>query len=1034
MKTVTTTIILALLTLLATRAPAQERFQLKGKILQLDKTPLAGAVVRGTKVMETTVTNAGGEFTLELSDPDGGIYIEAAGFYPRNQPLLGRHDIQITLVPTDRYRYNEELVMPFRLERADQQTSAAVNVSKKDLGDDFYLDRAMAAKVPGLRVIKKSGMPGEGAYWNLRGTRTFIGDNAPLIVINGIPYMPDSKESPIIGGFSKSLLLPYNVHDIQNVTVLKGAEASLYGSLGSNGVILVETDGATRDQLETRVTFHGQYGFNWNGKTLPLMNVKDYKAYLNNVGLTRYENMADLFTNFPFLMDDPGYYYASIYNNNTDWQKQIYKTTFVTENLFRVEGGDAIAKYDLSLGYTRDQGTVANTEMDKYHAQLNTNVLVSRQWEMYTTVGLAFIQNQLQEQGMIPETNPVLAAYYKAPILSPWRKDGSGHVLNQYDIARLDVSNPLAITDLLDASDKMYDINIKVGATYRPTPALTLNAMLGLYYNYNRENIFIPGVDLAAILPLEDKLAKNTVRTGVGETFNMFYNLNAAYTKTIGGHPLNLNAGYQVLTSRREFDAGRGRNTTNDFYQTLNFVHSEGRHFWGYIDMWNWMNTYLHADYTRRSLRASLNASLDAASSTGPDAPRFTLYPSASITWTPTDIPAIGRREWIDNLRLRAEYSRAGNSRYSSNYGKNYYINAPLMDIGSIVRANIPNTSLRNEKNTRLDIGIETSLLHRRLELTLDYYIDRAANVILANPIASVFGQPTYHENNGKIKNSGLELALRLTPVRARHIEWTIGGHLATINSRVTSLGKNTTITRQLDDGAEIITREGRDPYTFYGYKTDGVIPSTAQANANPLRDFSGRQFAAGDIKFIDITPDGIIDEQDKTTLGTATPDLFGALYTAIRWKKIQLTTELTYSIGNKAYNAVRRQLESGATFNNQTRAMRQRWALEGQITDIPRAVYGDPMNNSRFSSRWVENASYLKWKNITIAYTFDTPVWNIFRSGTLYITGENLHTFTKYLGLDPEFAYSHDEALIGCDYAKMAPPTTIKIGANLKF
>ncbi|MDR1273432.1 MAG: SusC/RagA family TonB-linked outer membrane protein [Odoribacteraceae bacterium] len=1028
-------IMLAFLVFLIAQAHAQERFQVKGKVLQLDKTPLPGAVVRGTKVMETTITDTRGEFTLELSSPGGGIFVEAAGFYPKHQLLLERHAIDVVLVPTDRYRYNEEFVMPFRLERADRKSSSAVNVSKKDLGSDFYLDRALAGKVPGLRVIGKGGMPGEGAYWNLRGIRSFIGANAPLIVINGIPYMPDTKESPIIGGFSKSLLLPYNVHDIQNVTVLKGAEASLYGSLGSNGVVLIETDGAARDQLETQVSFYGQYGINWNGKTLPLMGVKDYKAYLNNVGLTRYENMADLFSNFPFLMDDPGYYYASIYNNNTDWQDEIYKSTFISENLFRVEGGDAIAKYDLSLGYTRDQGTVDNTTMDKYHAQLNTNVLVNRRWEMFTTIGLAFIENQLQEQGMVPETNPVLAAYYKAPMLGPWRKDGSGHVLNQYDIARLDVSNPLAITDLLDATNKMYDINIKVGATFRATPSLTFNAMLGLYYNYNRENIFIPGVDLAAILPLEDKLAKNTVRTGVGEAFNMFYNLNGAYAKSFGEHLLNVNAGYQVFTSRLEFDAGRGRNTTNDFYQTLNYVHSEGRHFWGYIDMWNWLNAYLHGDYAYRSLRASVNASLDAASSTGPDAARFAVYPSASLTWMAANLPAVGKLAWIDRLDLRAEYGLTGNSRFSSNYGKNYYVNAPLMDIGSIVRANIPNTSLERERDAQFNAGLDASFLARRVELSLDYYRARSAGVILANPIASVFGQPTYHENNGEIENSGLEFSLRLTPVRTPDLEWTIGGDIATLDSKVVSLGKNASILQQLPDGAEIISRTGEKPYSFYGYEATGVYASAAEAaRNNGLKDFSGRAFAAGDVKFRDIVPDGVIDEQDKAILGSAMPDLFGALYTSLRWKKLRLSTEFTYSVGNEAYNAVRRQIESGSTFFNQSEAMRQRWILEGQVTEIPKAVYGDPMNNNRFSSRWVEDASYLKWKNITLSYTFDTPVWNFFRSGTLYVTGENLFTFTKYLGLDPEFAYSYDEAWLGCDYAKMALPRTIKIGANLKF
>ena len=198
---------------------------------------------------------------------------------------------------------------------------------------------------------RKSGMPGEGSYFNLRGIRTLTGDNAPLVVINGVPYMPDKTSSELIGGFTRDIFQFYHLQDIQNITVLKGAESAMYGSMGSNGVVLIETEGAASNDMETRVSYYGSFGVNWNEKRMPLMGVEDYKHYLADVGMTISSDPQNFYKDFPFMQNpnDPRYNY--LYNNNTDWQNEIYRNSIATDHLFRVEGGDNIAKYDLSLGY-----------------------------------------------------------------------------------------------------------------------------------------------------------------------------------------------------------------------------------------------------------------------------------------------------------------------------------------------------------------------------------------------------------------------------------------------------------------------------------------------------------------------------------------------------------------------------------------------------------------------------------------------------------------------------------------------------------
>ncbi|MCC8173002.1 MAG: hypothetical protein LIO65_00980 [Odoribacter sp.] len=249
---------------------------------------------------------------------------------------------------------------------------------------------------------------------------------------------------------------------------------------------------------------------------------------------------------------------------------------------------------------------------------------------------MAYIENKLQEQGMLRGTNPMLAAYIKAPVLSPYQKNPEGYNLVAYDTVRYGMSNPVAIVNNLEAENRVYDINLRIGLGYRPLENLYINGIVGLYYNYNRERIFIPGYENSSIIVSDNRDAYNVVRVGVAEALNMFYNVNANYNKTFNNiHKLNVLAGGQILKTRREYDAGEGYNTTNDFYKTLDRITNKSStlKFFGYIDLWNWMNYYLHSDYTYNNLvRGSVNVSFDAASSTGVDANRFGVFPSAALT------------------------------------------------------------------------------------------------------------------------------------------------------------------------------------------------------------------------------------------------------------------------------------------------------------------------------------------------------------------------------------------------------------------
>ena len=1020
--------------------------KLSGYVLSSANEPVAEAVIT-CDGCESVRTGADGSFTIEGVKKDAALNVWHDGFIERTVYVrkTDGQSLRIYMIEDGKTRYNETLITPFAATQKSATVNSAQNLSRKDFAlGSLSIDNALKGEVAGLQVTNKSGMTGEGAYMALRGVHSLVADNAPLVVINGVPYMPDANLSQIIGGYSRSQFQALNGLDIRNITVLKGAEAAVYGSMGSNGVIMIETDQASSSDMNTRISFSAIVGSNWNTKRLPMMNASEYKGYLSDMGLTYYPNMEAFFKDFNF-MSDPNANKSYLYQYDTNWQDEIYRNSLSMDYLFRVEGGDNIAKYNISLGYTTDEGTLKNTYSDRYQAQINASVLVSKNFEIRANINTAYLKGQYQEQGMSLETNPLLAAYRRAPLLNPYQSDMYGNLISTYApywfgaIENTDfiVSNPVSLVNTMTGKNRQYDMNTKIQLLYTPIRDLTISGVVGMYYNYNQEEAFIPGINNQDIVPLFDQYgqADNTVRVGTNHTFNMFYNVNAAYKHQWGErHKLGLNAGWQMLTTSYEYDAGFGRNSNNDFYQTLGDAQALGKYFSGYNNKWNWMNAYLHADWTYNNLvKFGFTGSFDGASSVGKDATRMTFYPAVDGVFMVKNLPQLYDVTWLDKLNVYANWTMTGNSRFSSKYGKYYYTSNPYQTIAGIVRANVPNTALKAERDRTVNIGLETALLRNRIQLGIGYYNMRATDVLISGERSAVLGSSTYFNNEAELKATGLELSLAVSPVYTKNVCWTIGGNLTTLRNKVESLGALNEMVSALSDDAQLITRTGEDPYAFYGLRSLGVFATTAEAEAANL-SANGQKFVAGDVHYADLNSDGVINNDDREIIGSATPDFYGSFFTRLEYRHFALDMTFAYSVGNDAYNAVRRVAESGLDFANQAQSVNRRWTMEGQQTDMPRVRWNDRVGNNAFSDRWIEDASYLKLRDITLSYTWQKPLWNFLQGGTAFVTAQNLITFTKYLGLDPEFAYSYSPAMLGVDYAKATAPRSVKIGVNLKF
>lgn len=1039
-----------LLAIAVVPAFAQSGNKYRAKVVGADNAPLQGAIITVLGATGSAITDEEGNFELSVTGDKGTLRIVAEGFYTREYPLESRViPKEIVMVPVSAVDYSGTSNLPFYEERRDNRSAINASLDHKDMKNYLSADLAWQDGIAGLQVMRKSGMPGEGAYFNLRGIHTLSADNAPLLVVNGIPYLYNSDVSNVVNAYSRDALFGFNANDIKSITALKGAEAAMYGSLGSNGVILIETQQATSDNLNTRISFTGNYGVNLRQKSLPFLNASQYRDYLQDIGMTRYGSMSNLQTDYPFLRAGENAY-SYIFNNNTDWVSETTRPAFVTDNIFRIEGGDEIAKYNISFGYTNEGGIVDNTNTQRYHTLINTDVMVSRWVDIFTNVNLAYITSDLQEQGMKYETNPLLASGFMMPNLLPYTREANGNVLSTYlpydgwnvnpnpTYAYDNVSNPKALVNTVEGEDKIYDVNMRLGINWRPTPNWTVTGMLNIYYDYTEESLFVPGVTDRAIVPQLYGTGHNYVSKGVRRQSFYYYGANAMYQKLFNGiHDFKAYGGVRLMTKNFEYDFESGYNTANDNYKTLT-ANLDERTIDGINDEWKWLSYYLHADYTfNHILKATAGLSIDGTSVSGVDAPRFGFFPSAGLTLFLANTGTMP--SWIDLFNISAEASLSGNSRFSSNYAKNYYLSSNLFNMGTIVRSNVPNTRLQWEKKTQVDAGLDLSLYKHLFDIQANYYYAHAYDLLLDRNVSSVYGSSLYYDNTAAIETQGYELAVRFNPIHTKHFDWVISGNIASAKSKVVSLGSKQTqdiikFTQYNGDDAQILVRKGEEPYQFFGFQTEGVYATTAEAEAAGLKNSGGKPYQAGDVRFVDQDGNGIINDDDRVALGSATPKYFGGVSTTFRYRWISLTADFGYSVGNMAYNASRRYSESMTNFYNQATSVLNRWQVEGQATNMPRAAYGDPSGNNIFSDRWIEDASYFKLRALTLAYNFDNKALRFCQSGSIYVTGENLFAATKYLGGDPEFNYSYNESMRGFDYAKVALPICIKVGFKFNF
>jgi TonB-linked SusC/RagA family outer membrane protein len=1022
------------------KTASENKFQVQGTVVNA----ATGKPIRGIrltyKVFAASITDSAGNFSINLPAATALLLVEGDGYQSKEVSVKGLHSLKIVMYEDGFSSSSDEVDLP---QGHTTKTLSPYSVSSVQVTDGWNRysetpDSYLQGKVAALNVTRRSGTQNIGAALLLRGINSLYATNQPLIVVDGVIFNNSSVGGSIISNNYTNPLSTIDVRDIDNISVLKDA-SSLYGTKGGNGAIIITTIRAK--ELSTRIDFAAYGGYNAVPKNLPVLNAGDYRTYLSEILKTKGMTDADI-QKQPYMNDDPssGYYYA--YHNQTNWQDLVMQKAYTKNIYLKVTGGDNIAKYAISLGFLNNDGLTKNTDLSKYNMRFNGDLNLSRRMTATTNLSFTFSEQNLRDQGNASKTNPLFLALIKAPFLRT--NDVSATGVESPTIAdrdTLNVSNPVAITDLGQGLNKAYRFFGSMGFNYDITKGLTLSTTIGIIYNKVRESFFIPR---KGVVPdsLNTAIAYSRLGTQVNSLFSLYNDTRLTYSKIFNKlHSFSARAGARYLKDKTEQDYGLGYNSAIDELVSVGNGVNGLRKIGGEIGESKWLSTYFNADYSYADKYfVSANLAADASSRFGKNVSNgvtinstvFSVLPSIGAAWLISGEKLMASSKF-DLLKLRASYGIAGNDDIGNYTAKQTYTSQNLLGMQGLVRAGIANDQLQWEEVKKLNVGIDVAILKERVQLSFDVYRNKTDKLITYEAAPTASGFDYVVTNSGGLKTKGLELTLNARVINKPHFTWDAGFNFGKYSSTVTKLPGTPVITTF--GGATYITQVNGAPNDFYGHRANGVYASDAIAAAEGLsiRKADGTlvAFKGGDVRFADLNGDKIIDDNDRTTIGNPNPEFYGSFFDKFTYKRFSLNTVFTFSYNNKVFNYTRAQLEGMNNAYNQTQAVLNRWKTNGQVTDIPKATWGDPMGNSRFSSRWIEDGTYLRLRAVTFSY--DVPIRsNFFKYATVYATGNNLVTLTNYKGYDPEF--SATESIFGKGVDNTLEPQFRSVQVGFRF
>ena len=892
-----------------------------------------------------------------------------------------------------------------------------------------------------VRAATRSAVGGEGANLFIRGYNSLNVNAQPLIVVDGTIWDTSTWVESVHDGFYENPLAFVDVNDIESVQILKDA-TSLYGSKGANGVILISTKRGR--SITTRIAADLSYGFVQSPEPIRMMGAAQYRTYLSEMlkGSGQGNKLATLFDGY--LGMNPSSADYSTYHQNNDWTDNVTRNGNMQHYGINVQGGDDIAKYSISLSYDNQKGVVEETGFSRLNARINSDVFLTKTLTLGTDIYFTNLNYTLQDDGVNATTAPRYLALIKAPFLVgySYTDDGTQLTNTLNDVDELGVSNPLALLENAENTNKQYRFGVSLAPKWDITDDWAVEGRFSYSFNNSKSHYFSPMVGVAPQV-VGNQVWENTVKDQTATQNDLFGNVKLSYCKLIhNDHFVDAFVGYRIMNT--SFKSVYEDNTGNDKVSNMNNSLSY-RTVDGLNTDWSSVALYAQGKYTfqeRYTLWAAV--SLDASSRFGKDAPgsfrmcggTWGTFPSIGGSWLVTGERFMRRLTFLDRLNLRASFGVTGNDNIDGMYGYSYL--SGVNYLGSAVGlklANLANSSLKWEKTRKWNAGIDLAFLNDRIGVSFDYFRHKTKDLLTWKQADTETGLDTYLYNGGELTNRGFEIALSAKVLDTKPFKWNAELGIARYKNEISALPDGDYTTEIL--GGEVLTAVGHPAGVFYGYEAHGVYATEAEAQAARLKvqheDASYTYFHAGDVRFADLHADGVLDERDKTIIGDPNPDFTGSFANRFTMGRFALDVLCTFKCGGDVYNYQRQTLESMTDTYNQTGAVMNRWRHEGQVTDMPKAVYGDPMGNSRFSSRWIEDGSFFKLKNVRLSYVW--PINNVFIQGVTFWAGaSNLLTLTKYLGPDPDVSMQTGVLYQGIDNGLLSHGRSYQIGVKLNL
>lgn len=841
------------------------------------------------------------------------------------------------------------------------------------------IDAALQGKAPGVQVTQNAGNPGNGISVRIRGSSSVSASNQPLYVVDGVPIQEEDFSQLGFDGQDLTAITSLNPDEIESMTILKdAASAAIYGSRASNGVIIITTK---RGQAgKTKISFGASTGMQEVSKKLPMLNAKQYVAYMAEGAVNDGYDPADY--GFVAGVDD---------TLNTDWQNAVFRQSPVQNLNVGMSGGTDKMKYYVSGSYFNQEGIVVGSSYQRGNARANLDFNATDRLAISTSVGLSREQNyRIQGDGSLEGivTNAI-GNQPEFPV-----RNSAGGFTNPDD--GLQYPNSVALATYNSSPTTTQRTLANFEGRYTITNSLTFTGRAGAdmlnLHERDWESPLVPGTYAASV----NGIGKSGYSTGnrfLGEgflTYNGRLGSNGNWTLTAGASTernndeLNFVRGEQFSSpelhdagsaaSVTSYDASRNQHNLVSYFSRANF---------SYLD--------------RYLLTASMRK--DGSSRFGENN-RYGTFPAVSAGWVITNEPLFNALTRLGTIKLRGSYGVTGNQgisnyAYLATYGTANYGTAP-----GISPNNFANPNLKWEQTKETDFGFDWTMFSGRIALIGDYYSKKTTNLLVARPITATSGFTSFFDNVGDVKNSGTELQLTTDNIRTSQpggLTWTTDFSFSTNKNEVTALYGN----QPLYGGVRSVNsvRVGAPLGAFYLLKFTGVDPQT------------------GDAIYQDTNHDGSVTADDRVLAGNATPTYWGGFTNTFTWKNFDLKGFLQFSGGNKIFNAMRIFADDGGyNYDNKLDYVLTRWQKPGDITDEPRASFDGLSGARSVSTRMLESGSYSRLQEITVGYRLPQSFMNFagLQNTRLYVSGHNLATFTGYRGYNPDVNSNGSSSSIG--------------------